>query len=82
MRLEILENGKGLRPLQKLQFLPFKIIGGVMPGPFIVLSYRRQMFGKYFTQFLQEVMRGPSEWSVGELELFASFTARQLACDY
>lgn len=82
MRLDILENGKALQPLQKLQFLPFKIIGGVMPGPFIVLSYRRQMFGKSFTQFLQEMMRGPSEWSVGELELFASFTAKKLACDY
>ena len=82
MRLDILEKGRALRPLQKLQFLPFKIMGGVMPGPFIVLSYRRQMFGKDFTHFLQEVMRGPSEWSVGELELFASFTAKQLACDY
>jgi hypothetical protein len=82
MRLGILENGKGLRPLQKLQFLPFKIMGGIMPGPFIVLSYRREIFGKYYTQFLQEVMRGTSEWSVGELELFASFTAKQLACRY
>jgi hypothetical protein len=82
MRLDILENGKALRPLQKLQLLPFKIMGGAMPGPFIALSYRRQMFGKYFTQFLQDVMRGSSEWSVGELELFASFTAKQLACQY
>ncbi len=82
MRLEILKNGKGLRPLQKLQFLPIKIIGGVMPGPFVVLSYRRRIFGKHFAKFLQGSMRNSSEWRVGELELFASFTAQQLACSY
>ena len=82
MRLEILNRGIGLRPLQKLQLLPIRIMARVVPGPIIVLSYRREIFGKYFAQFVQETMRGSSEWSVGELELFASFVSIQLACSY
>ena len=57
MRLGILDKAKGLRPLQKLQILPIRIMAGVVPGPIIVLSYHREIFGKYFGQFRDEFRR-------------------------
>ena len=82
MRLDILTNGRGLKPLQKLQLLPIEWLVGVKPPNFIILSYRRELFGQYFARFLQETMRQATEWRKGELELFAAFTAKQLACTY
>ena len=33
-----------------------------------------------FGQAVQGAMRGPSEWTVGERELFAAFTSRMNKC--
>lgn len=41
------------------------------------VSYRSELFGEYFIEGLQELLRGPSDWSVGERELFASFVSRK-----
>ena len=46
------------------------------------VSYRSELFGEYFIEGLQELLRGPSDWSVGERELFASFVSRKNACQY
>lgn len=46
------------------------------------LSYRPELFGDPFSACLQRVLRGQSDWSVGERELFASFTASRLQCAY
>lgn len=46
------------------------------------LTYRADMFGDPFSACLQQLLRGPSDWSVGERELFASFTASRLQCAY
>ncbi len=46
------------------------------------VSYRSELFGIYFIEGLQELLRGPSDWSVGERELFASFVSRKNACQY
>jgi hypothetical protein len=32
----------------------------------LVLGYRAELFGQPFSEALQEIMRGPSEWSVAE----------------
>jgi hypothetical protein len=45
-----------------------------------VLTYRPEIFGRPFSDALQEVMRGPSEWSVGERELFAAFVSARNRC--
>ena len=57
------------------------------PGVYIsdigqALQYRRQLFGGPFSDFLQQVMRGPSEWTVGERELFAAFVSSQRQCPF
>jgi hypothetical protein len=44
------------------------------------MRYRSGLFGRPFSAGLQEVMRGPSDWSPGERELFAAFVSRQNQC--
>ena len=46
------------------------------------VSYRPELFGKHFLACVQEVMRGPSNWSVGERELFAAFISRKNRCPF
>ena len=82
LRLSILEQGKGLNFWQRLQLWPGKLIVGNYPSPMLVLSYHRLLYGKWFSRFLQQAMRKSSRWTKGELELFAAFSAQQLACGY
>jgi hypothetical protein len=44
------------------------------------LFYRPELFGRPFSEALDRVMRGPSEWSAGERELFAAFTSLLHEC--
>ena len=46
------------------------------------LVYRSELFGRPFSAALQRVMRGPSDWSVGERELFAAFVSAQNQCPF
>jgi len=81
VRLTILE--KGLRPLQKVILAIFKTLtGGLVPGPILALSYRRELCGKYLAKCFQEGMRGATEWSVSEVELFAAFVSKLNSCQY
>ena len=48
----------------------------------MALRYRPELFGAPFSEMLQQVMRGPSEWSVGERELFAAFVSVQNQCPF
>jgi hypothetical protein len=44
------------------------------------LLYRPELFGRPFSEELDTVMRGPSDWSAGERELFAAFTSLLNQC--
>jgi hypothetical protein len=44
--------------------------------------YRREFFGKHYGEVVHRVMRGQSEWTVGERELFAAFTSRLNQCPF
>lgn len=65
-------------------------LGLFSPGPdgefvsdvVLVLGYRAELFGQPFSEALQEIMRGPSEWSVAERELFAAFVSAQNQCPF
>lgn len=46
------------------------------------LSYHPELFGHPFSVYLQVVLRGPSDWNVGERELFAAFVSRKNQCSY
>ena len=46
------------------------------------LRYRSELFGRPFSAALQRIMRGPSDWPVGERELFAAFVSAQNQCPF
>ena len=46
------------------------------------LLYRPEFFGRPYSDLVHDLLRGPSEWSVGERELFAAFTSRMNECRF
>jgi hypothetical protein len=42
--------------------------------------YRPQYFGQPFCDLGQEVLRGQSDWTIGERELFGAFTSGLNRC--
>ena len=48
----------------------------------LALRYRPGLFGRPFSELLQEVMKGPSEWTEAERELFAAFVSAQNQCPF
>ena len=54
-----------------------------VPRPLDVLKtlhYRPDVFGRPFSAALDRAMRGPSEWTAGERELFAAFVSSRNQC--
>ena len=49
-------------------------------GVLKTLYYRPEIFGRSFSEALDVAMRGPSDWSVGERELFGAFTSKLNKC--
>jgi hypothetical protein len=56
--------------------------GGEPLGVVKTLLYRPELFGRPFSDALDRVMRGPSDWSSGERELFAGFTSLLNQCPF
>ena len=48
----------------------------------LMLGHRPELFGQPFSEALQSVMRGLSDWSVAERELFAAFVSAQNQCPF
>jgi hypothetical protein len=48
----------------------------------LALRYRPELFGEPFSTLLQEVMKGPSEWTEAERELFAAFVSLRNQCPF
>ena len=51
-------------------------------GVLKTLMYRSELFGRPFSDATDRAMRGPSEWSAGERELFAAFTSLLNQCPF
>jgi uncharacterized peroxidase-related enzyme len=81
MRLDILLHGHSLKNRLALRLM--HAVAGTEPDDVIKTSmYRPTFFGRPWIDLLRTVMRGPSDWSPGERELFAAFTSRLNACRY
>lgn len=81
MRLAVVERGHRLR--QKLVLGMIRLFTRAdAPDVVKTLMYRPEYFGRPYSELLQAIMRGASPWSVGQRELFAAFTSRQLACEF
>ena len=71
-----------LRPLQKIVLAMMRAVVGPGVGPAIAASYNKPYFGNVWASCLKEGMRGATEWTVAEVELFAAFVSRVNACGY
>lgn len=54
------------------------------PVPDVVktLKYRGDFFGSRMNKVFQEVMRGSSEWSIGDRELMAAYVSKTNECEF
>lgn len=81
MRLAILDTGHtlGTKAL-------FVIIRTASRQPVLdavkVVKYRADFYGNPMSRITQEVMRGPSAWSVGDRELMAALIAKTNECEW
>ncbi len=48
----------------------------------LALRYRPELFGRPFSELMQEVMKGPSRWTEAERELFAAFVSALNQCPF
>ena len=80
MRMPALKEGQSL--LQKFLFAIVRRIGGRVPGPLLVMSFRQPFFGDHFAAVLQDSMRKMKHWSLGEAEIFAAFVSKANKCAY
>ena len=79
MRLSKVESGH--RPPQKLLLGFSSLITLSAPMDVVrVFMYRPEYFGRTFCELAHVMLRGPSDWSVGERELFGAFTSSLNSC--
>jgi hypothetical protein len=79
MRLKNVERGDGLLARGMIAFIRV-VSRHRTPDVIRTLLFHRKMFGAWHGEHTQAVMRGPSEWSVGQRELFAAFVSRLNQC--
>jgi hypothetical protein len=79
MRLGVVENGHSMG--RKALLLLVRVMLRSRPPDVVrTLFYRPGFFGNRMSAWTNTIMRGPSEWSVGERELFAAFTSQLNQC--
>ncbi len=82
MRLDVVDYGprpgRGGDPGQIAQARGLPTASGVLK----TLYYRPELFGRPFSAALDAAMRGPSDWSPGERELFAGFVSSLNQCPF
>jgi len=81
MRLQAVARGRGLGA--KVKFAMIRLLSGAPTLDVVkTISFRPEFFGDPYSRLIQEVMRGPSEWTVGERELFAAFVSERNRCEF
>lgn len=81
MRLARVDHGHTLA--QKALLGVSRVVSGhSAPDVFKTLLYRKEFWGRLQNELTHAVMRGPSDWSVGERELFAAFVSRLNQCAF
>jgi uncharacterized peroxidase-related enzyme len=81
MRLRILDRGHDL-PTRLTFAVVRRMARAEVPEVIKVAAYRHRYFGTPFHALVQDLMRGPSSWTVGERELFAAFTSSRNQCEF
>ena len=81
MRLAVVENGHEPNEAAALEMIA-GMRGGQVPDVLKTLHYRPEIFGRPFSKTLDLAMRGPSDWSPAERELFAAYTSSLNQCPF
>ena len=81
MRLTVVDHGHAADEAGMLDEIRART-GREPLGVVKTLLYRPELFGLPFSDALDHAMRGPSEWSPGERELFAGFTSLLNQCPF
>jgi len=81
MRLAVVDHGHA--PTEAAILETIRERSGQEPlGVVKTLLYRPELFGRPFSEALDVAMRGESEWTPGERELFAAFTSLLNQCPF
>jgi uncharacterized peroxidase-related enzyme len=81
MKLPQVQSGTNVAAKIKLAAISV-IMGERVPDIARLLMYRPEFFGKPLTAYIQALLRGASEWTVGERELFAAFVSHCNDCAF
>ena len=81
MRLACLKGGQGVKRLLMLRLAPL-VFGLHPPDVLRILWYREKFMGRPLNRLTEQLLRGESEWSVGERELFAAFVSSKNRCRF
>jgi hypothetical protein len=81
VRLAVLDEGHAAPEAEMLAAIRERTANEPL-GVVKTLLYRPELFGEPFSEALEVAMRGPSEWSPGERELFAAFTSLLRQCPF
>ena len=74
MKLPQVQAGRGV--VAKLKLAAIRVASGDPPQDVLrVILYRPEFFGKPFAAVVQLLLRGPSEFTVGERELFTAYVS-------
>ncbi len=79
MRLPEVARGEHLR--HRILYALIRVLSGHRASDVVrTLKYHQDFFGA--KMMFQDVMRGPSPWSIGERELFAAFVSKTNECEF
>jgi hypothetical protein len=68
---------------KKALFTLIRVMSGFRaPDVVKTLTYRPEFFGGLMSPVFQEVMRGSSEWSIGDRELMAAYVSKVNECEF
>lgn len=81
MRLDCVQNGHEPSEARVLELIRMQR-GAEPPDVLKTLHYRPELFGRPYSEALDLAMRGSSDWSVGERELFAGFVSSLNQCPF
>jgi hypothetical protein len=77
MRLALIHDAESAQQIRELEERD-----GYVSDISRALRYRPDLFGRPFGELLQGVMKGPSEWTEAERELFAAFVSALNLCPF
>jgi uncharacterized peroxidase-related enzyme len=75
--------GHAWRMSDRMKLRVIRLASGREPSDILkLLFYRRDFFGDPFTTWVEAVLRGPSDWTVGEREMIAAFISNLNQCRF